>query len=177
MTLHDWCSKAASLEGALSGAVDPAPVEDRSGVLNHVGDTLGSALLAVGEPKLILGAASSAPDTDFAVEPVEITLGGQPSVMSHGIVHASRHHGYDSGRSVVPDGAEPFKTVVAPVAVLLGAGSRIRVDVPSYDLPSLHRNQQYRQAVLVRRPVEHAAPDGQSTTPTGGRAGPAHPRV
>jgi putative CocE/NonD family hydrolase len=140
MSQDDWRAKAAGLDDSLSIAADQSSLRNRQDILVYVSEPLAADLLVVGDPELVLWAASTAPDTDFAAKLVEVRPNGAVNLISHGIIRARYRHGYDSERFLDRDEPEEFVIRMAPVAILIGRGSQIRVDVTSSDFPNFDRN-------------------------------------
>jgi uncharacterized protein len=140
MSQDDWRAKAAGLDDALSVATDQAPLRNRRDMLVYVSEPLDSDVLVVGDPILTLWAASSAPDTDFAAKLIEARSDGAENVISHGILRAAYRRGYEAETPLVPGEPEELVIGLAPVAILMGRGSRIRLDVTSSDFPNFDRN-------------------------------------
>jgi putative CocE/NonD family hydrolase len=130
MSLDDWRSRA----------VDHAPHDVRSDVLRYVSEPLKDDVLVIGEPELILWAASSARDTDFVVRLIELRFDGTAVGLSRAIVRARYRQGY--GREVLlePGKPERFLMELSPIGVLLQSGTRLRLDITSSDFPNFDRN-------------------------------------
>ena len=140
MSQDDWRAKAAGLDDSLSIATDQAALRDRQDILVYVGEPLTSHTLIVGDPVVTLWVASTAPDTDFAAKLIEVRGDGTTNLISQGMVRASFRHGYDSAVALEPGEPEELEIPLAPVAVLMHKGSRIRLDVTSSDFPNFDRN-------------------------------------
>jgi hypothetical protein len=140
MSLEDWRAKAAGLDDSLSMAVDQTPLRDRRDILVYVGEVLEKDFLVVGDPEVILWAASTAPDTDFTAKLIEVKPDGAAIMLSQGIIRARYRRGYD--REVFLDHDEPEEFVIrlGPIAILMQTGSQIRVDITSSDFPNFDRN-------------------------------------
>ena len=129
-----------SLDTWRSRAVDQAPNDCRRDVLRYVTGPLSSDVLVIGEPELVLWAASTAPDTDFVARLIELRLDGTSVALSRAVVRARYREGYD--RELLLETGEPvrFHMTLSPIAVLLGAGTRLRLDLTSSDFPNFDRN-------------------------------------
>ena len=94
----------------------------------------------MGDPEVILWAASTAPDTDFTAKLIEVKPDGAAIMLSQGIIRARYRRGYD--REVFLDHDEPEEFVIrlGPIAILMQTGSQIRVDITSSDFPNFDRN-------------------------------------
>jgi uncharacterized protein len=89
---------------------------------------------------VILWAASSAPDTDFTAKLLEVRPDGVANPLSEGIARARYRHGFDTETFLEPGEPDEFVIKLAPVAILMQQGSRIRLDVTSSDFPNFDRN-------------------------------------
>jgi uncharacterized protein len=129
-----------SLDTWRSRAVDHAPHDVRSDVLRFVTEPLGEDALVIGEPELVLWAASTAPDTDFVVRLLELREDGSAIALARAVVRARYREGYE--REVFLEPGEPtrFNLRLSPIGVLLQAGTRLRLDVTSSDFPNFDRN-------------------------------------
>ncbi len=137
-----------SLGGALlfgGGAADQRPVEERADVLCYTGDPLVAALDAVGPVRVVLHAASSAPDTDFTAKLVDVEPGGRATFVCDGIVRARWRAG----------GAEPSwleHDTPIELEIDLGAtchrfrpGHSLRLEISSSSFPRFDRNPNTQQ--------------------------------
>jgi hypothetical protein len=134
MSQDDWRAKTAGLDDSLSVAPDQSPLDDRPDVLVYVSEPLVSDLLIVGNPRVLLWAASSAPDTDFVAKLLEARPGGDVNALSAGITRARYRRGFDT------EALLEFVIDLAPVAILMQRDSRLRLDVTSSDFPNFDRN-------------------------------------
>ena len=140
MSQDDWRAKTAGLDDSRSVAADQSPLRDRRDILVYVSEPLVSNVLIVGNPELILWAASSASDTDFTAKLLEVRPDGVANPLAEGIVRARYRHGFDTETFLEPDVPQEFVIRLAPVAILMQPDSRIRLDVTSSDFPNFDRN-------------------------------------
>src|SRR6202000_3507682 len=78
---YDPRDPVMSLDTWRSRAVDQAPHDGRADVLRYVADPLRGDVLVIGEPELVLYAASSARDTDFVARLIEVRRDGTTVVL------------------------------------------------------------------------------------------------
>lgn len=140
-------SRGGALLGGAGGARDQRGVEKRSDVLTYTSARLDRDLDIAGEVKLVLHAASSAVDTDFAAVLVDAAPGGGALNISQGIARA-RWRGLSSREtepSWLPPG-EPQRMEIdlGPAAWRLGSGHRLRLQISSSDFPRFDRNPNAR---------------------------------
>ena len=130
MSLDTWRSKA----------VDHAPHSERKDILRYVTGVLAEDVLVIGEPELVLWAASDARDTDFVVRLIECRTDGTAVSLARAVVRARYREGYDRESLLEPGEPVRLHLTLSPVAVQLRAGTRLQLDVTSSDFPNFDRN-------------------------------------
>ena len=117
-----------------------------------------------GPVKVVLWAASSAPDTDFVAKLIDVRPDGFARELSHGIVRARYRDSFESPSLLEPHRPCEFRIAVNPTSNLFRPGHRIRLDITSSDFPNFDRNHNtggddYREARLrtARQRIFHDA--------------------
>ena len=97
-------------------------------------------LEVTGPIEVILYAASSARDTDFAIKLVDVFPDGYAQNLADGILRARYRHGYDRTELLEPGEVAEYRIKLAAISNLFKAGHRIRLDVTSSNFPRFSRN-------------------------------------
>ena len=122
------------------GPADQGAAERWNGMLVYTSPPLERDLLLVGDARVVLHAASSAVDTDWAVRLCIVNPDGQSTNVQEGIVRARYRHGTDHAELLTPHAVEAYEIPLGPVGILVREGWRIRLDVTSSDFPLFDRN-------------------------------------
>ena len=93
-----------------------------------------------GPVKLVLYAASSAPDTDFTAKLVDVHPEGKAYNLCEGIIRARYRRGRDQPALLEPGQARQFDIDLWVTSNLFRAGHRIRAEVSSSNFPRFDRN-------------------------------------
>lgn len=122
------CEPAATM-----GPADQSRQETRNDLLVYDSEVLSKDLLVIGEPRVLLFAATDVPSVDFVVRLVDVAPCG-------------RAIGITDGNVRLPAGADrevnSLDIALAPTAMQFAAGHRIRLEVASSSFPVLDRNPQ-----------------------------------
>ena len=94
----------------------------------------------VGNPEVVLYAATSAADTDFFVRLVDEDPGGPAMDVAYGMVRARHRHSLAEENFITPEAVTEYRIRMTPTACRFLAGHRIRVEVTSSDFPNHDRN-------------------------------------
>jgi len=129
-----------NLIGATVGPYDQTKVEERQDVLVYSTAPLEQELEVTGPVKLILHAASSAPDTDFTAKLVDVHPDGRAYNLCDGIVRARYRHGLDKPALLEAGKPEQFEIDLWVTSNLFLRGHRIRLEVSSSNFPRFDRN-------------------------------------
>jgi uncharacterized protein len=122
------------------GARDQRPVEARADVLVYTSAVLEGDLEVTGAVRLVLHAASSAPDTDWTAKLVDVHPDGLALSVTDGILRARYRDGLDRERLLEPGRAEEYVVAVGSTSMVFRAGHRIRLEVASSNFPRFDRN-------------------------------------
>ncbi len=118
-----------------------APLDGRRDVLVYQTPPLDQAIQVTGPVKLILWAASDAPDTDFTAKLIDVHPDGMAVNLTYGVLRCHDRDGYATKAPPLRPGQAYELTVpLNPTGVLFGKGHRIRLDVSSSDFPNFDRN-------------------------------------
>ncbi len=123
-----------------AGIFDQRKVEAREDVLVYTSSALDAPLEIAGPVRLVLHAASSAPDTDIYARLVDVAPDGYAANVCDGIIRA-RFRTSDREPSPLEPGA-PFELTVdmLETANVFRAGHRVRLEVTSSCFPKFDRN-------------------------------------
>jgi uncharacterized protein len=100
---------------------------------------------AVGYPRAVLYASSSAPDTDFFARLIDVHPGGEARDLCNGLVRARFRKSLRRPTFLKPGEVVEFPITLGPVAIRFKKGHSIRVDITSSDFPSYDRNHNTRK--------------------------------
>lgn len=123
-----------------SGAFDQREVERRDDVLVYTTPPLEEDLVVVGQVRVELWAASSAPDTDFTAKLVDVHLDGYAHNVSEGIIRARYRHSNEELSWITPGAVHDYAIDLGYTATVFRKGHRIRLEVSSSNFPHFDRN-------------------------------------
>jgi putative CocE/NonD family hydrolase len=126
--------------GANSGPRDQRAVEARPDLLAYTSAPLEQPVEVTGPLKVVLYAATSAPDTDFVARLCDVHPDGASRILAEGILRARFREGYEKPLPVVPGRAYAYEIDLVATSNLYLPGHRIRVDVTSSSFPRFDRN-------------------------------------
>lgn len=129
-----------NLVGAKAGPYDQTAVEEREDVLVYSTPPLPEDVEVTGPVKLILHAASSAPDTDFTAKLVDVHPDGKSFNLCDGIIRARYRNGLAKETLLEAGKAEQFEIDLWVTSNLFKRGHRIRLEVSSSNFPRFDRN-------------------------------------
>lgn len=130
---------AAVLPGGL-GPRDQRVVLYRDDVLCYYSEPLTEPLEVTGELRMILYAASSAPDTDFTVKLMDVRPDGNARLISDGIVRARYRNGFGNSEPLTPGQIERYEIDLWFTSNEFQPGHRIAVAISSSNFPRFNRN-------------------------------------
>lgn len=154
------------------GPVDQSPILGRDDVLVFTSDALPADLEIVGPVSATLFASTSATDTDWVVKLCEVLPDGRTLNVCDGILRARFRAGDWSAPEPVPPGAVlRYEVDLWATAVVVPAGSRLRVIVTSSDFPRYDRNPNTGavgvRATRVERAVQRLSLDAARASHVG----------
>ena len=129
-----------NLVGAKAGPYDQSEVEKRNDVLVYTGTALAEDLEVTGPVKMVLYAASTAPDTDFTAKLVDVHPDGRAFNLCDGIIRARCRKGGNAAEPLVPGAVEQYAIDLWVTSNLFKAGHSVRVEVSSSNFPRFDRN-------------------------------------
>jgi putative CocE/NonD family hydrolase len=122
---------------ALSGPFDHAAMELGNNLLVYTSKPVASELAVLGQPRILLFAATSAPHADFAAKLVRVTASGRADFLCIGIARSSwlfRATGYAA------DQVHAWEFTLEPISFVLAPGERLRLEIASSAFPLYDRN-------------------------------------
>lgn len=125
---------------SLGGAWDQRPVEEREDVLVYTSPPLEKAREVTGRVKLVLHAASTAPDTDFTAKLVDVAPCGYARNLTDGIIRARFRQSMSEPSLIAPGEVVEYEIDLWSTSNLFKEGHRIRIEVSSSNFPRFDRN-------------------------------------
>jgi putative CocE/NonD family hydrolase len=127
------------------GGVVPGPknqiyVEQRNDVLCYTTSELTEGVEVTGWVKLHLYAATSAKDTDFTAQLIDVHPDGRAYNMADGVIRARYRKSIFSPELVTPGEVDEYTISLGVTSHLFKKGHRIRVDISSSNFPAWDRN-------------------------------------
>ena len=113
------------------GAFDQSEIEDRSDVLVFTGPPLTADLDVVGNVRVRLFAASSAPDTDFTAKLIDLYPDGRAMNLCDGIIRARFHRSRTTPELLTPGEVGVYDIDCWDIANTFKAGHRVRLEITS----------------------------------------------
>lgn len=136
------------------GPADQQEIEARPDVLVYSSEILKKPVLVIGQVRVQLYAASSAPDTDFTAKLVDVFPDGHALIVSEGILRTRYREGVDTEVLMRPGNIYSLPIEVGPVAVRFHEGHRIRLAISSSNAPRYDVNPNTgREIATERNPV------------------------
>ncbi len=129
-----------NIVGATAGPEDQTKVEKRADVLVYSTAPLEQDVEVTGPVKLILWAASSAPDTDFTGKLIDVHPDGKAYNLCEGIQRARYRQGLDKPALLEVGKPARFEVDMWVTSNLFKKGHRIRLEVASSNFPRFDRN-------------------------------------
>ena len=128
------------LFGDKFGAQDQREIEKRDDVLIFTSQKLSEALEVTGPVKVVLYAASSAPDTDWTAKLVDVYPDGRAFNLCDGIIRARYRDSAKEPTLIEPGKIYRYEVDLWVTSNVFLAGHRIRVEISSSNFPRLDRN-------------------------------------
>jgi putative CocE/NonD family hydrolase len=122
------------------GPRDQRPAEWRPDVLVYTTPPLEADVEVVGPIKVVLWAASTAPDTDFTAKLVDVAPAGYAMNVAQGIIRARFRDAWDRPTLLEPGRVYRYEIDCWSSANCFRAGHRIRVELSSSNFPQFDRN-------------------------------------
>ncbi len=122
------------------GPRDQRPIEGRRDVLAYTSDVLDREIEVTGPVKVVLHAASDAPDTDFVAKLIDVYPDGRAYNMAEGIVRSRYRESLSRPRPLEPGTIYALEIDLVGTSNCFLPGHRIRVDITSSHFPQFDRN-------------------------------------
>lgn len=122
------------------GSCDQRPIEARPDVLVYTTAPLDRDVEVTGPVRLVLHAASSAPDTDWTAKLVDVLPDGRALGVTDGILRARYRDGLDRERLLAPGRPVRFVVEAGSTSMVFRRGHRLRLEVSSSNFPRFDRN-------------------------------------
>lgn len=122
------------------GVADQREVEHRQDVLVYTGEPLEQPLEVTGPLKVVLYAASSAPDTDFTAKLVDVRPDGYAQNIADGILRARYRESRTKPKPLSPGEPTEFCIDLWATSHVFLPGHRLRVEISSSNFPRFDRN-------------------------------------
>jgi putative CocE/NonD family hydrolase len=124
-----------------AGAVDQRANETRPDVLVFTGAPLAEDLEVTGPIRMVLYAASSAPDTDFTAKLIDVYPDGTAYNLTEGIIRARfRKSVWEDPELLVPGRIYEYTLDLHPTSNVFLSGHSVRVHLTSSNFPLWDRN-------------------------------------
>jgi putative CocE/NonD family hydrolase len=151
------------------GGVVPGPkiqfwVEQRNDVLSYTTAELAEEVEVTGELVMHLFAATSAKDTDFTAQLIDVHPDGKSYNMADGVIRARYRDSIFSPELVTPGEINEYEIHMGVTSHLFKKGHRIRIDISSSNFPAWDRNMntgnpigEDTEAVTATQTIYHSA--------------------
>jgi uncharacterized protein len=115
-------------------------IEARQDTLVYTSDPLAGDLEIIGNLRMLLHAASDAPDTDFVARLIDVYPDGRAFAFADGILRARYREGTSHPSFLVPGRTYALSVDLSGTAILLPKGHKLRVEITSSAFPEFDRN-------------------------------------
>jgi uncharacterized protein len=136
----DYTYNPADPTPAAGGASDVHLIEARSDTLVYTSDPLAGDLEVIGPLRVMLHAASDAPDTDFVARLVDVYPDGRALAIADGILRARYREGTSHPSFLEPGTTYMLSIDLTGTAMLFAKGHKLRVHLTSSAFPAFDRN-------------------------------------
>jgi putative CocE/NonD family hydrolase len=122
-----------------AGPSDQSPLAARDDVLVYSSAPLDAPLEVTGPLRLVLHAATSAPDTDFVGKLCDVDPDGFARILAEGVLRARYREGFERPLAVEPGAAHEYRIDLVATSNVFRPGHRIQLLVTSSSFPRLDR--------------------------------------
>ncbi|MSP12887.1 MAG: CocE/NonD family hydrolase [Chloroflexi bacterium] len=122
------------------GPYDQRAMEMRSDVLCYTSAPLAQDMEVTGPIKMVLYAASDAPDTDWTAKLVEVSPTGYAKNLCDGIIRARYRESFSDPSLLEPQRVYRYEIDMAVTGNVFRKGHAIRVEISSSNFPRFDRN-------------------------------------
>ena len=123
-----------------AGAIEQTAAETREDVLVYTSAPVASRLEVTGQVKLVIWAASTAPNTDWAATMSVVEPGEASYNVCEGILRASFRESLEAPSNIEPDRAYEYTMDLGPTSIAFQPGQSIRLRIASSNFPAFSRN-------------------------------------
>ncbi len=123
-----------------TGPRDQTKAERRQDVLVFTSEALAQDIEVTGPVKVVLHAASTAPDTDWTAKLVDVHPNGHPYNLCDGIIRARYRESLDQPTLIEPGKVYRYEIDLWVTSNVFLAGHKIRVEISSSNFPRFDRN-------------------------------------
>jgi uncharacterized protein len=124
---------------------DQRTTHQRWDVLVYTGEVLSENLRIAGTAEFTLYAATSAPDTDWAIKLLDIHPDGKQMLVSMGVLRAKFHKSWDAPEWIESDRVMSYKILLRPTCHSFLAGHQVGVAIASAAFPLIERHSNTKQ--------------------------------
>lgn len=142
---------------------DRSAIECRQDVLVYSTPPLEDEVEVTGTVQATLYAASSAPDTDFVINLIDVYPDGHTQYLCNGLIRASYRDGSGERKLIEPGQVYEYRFDLRPTSNCFRKGHRIRIEVTSSDMDRYARNQNVADApgttanvAIARQTIHHS---------------------
>ncbi|HBI83938.1 MAG TPA: hypothetical protein DDY24_09455 [Alcaligenaceae bacterium] len=125
---------------------DRQTIEARDDVLVYTTAVLQDDMEVTGIIEATLYAASSAPDTDFMVNLIDVYPDGHTQFLTHGVMRVTYREGLHERKLIEPGRIYKYEFKLQPIGVKFQKGHRMRVEITSSEMDKYARNQNVADA-------------------------------
>ena len=125
---------------AAGGGSNVERIEARSDTLVYTSGPLDGDLETIGTLRVVLNAASDAPDTDFVARLIDVYPDGRALAIADGILRARYREGTSHPRLLEPGKTYALAIDLTGTAMVFARGHRLRVHLTSSAFPAFDRN-------------------------------------
>ena len=122
------------------GPMDQRPVERRPDVLVFSTPQLGEDLEVIGPVRVVLYAATSAPDTDFTAKLVDVFPDGEARNLTDGILRLRYRDSLEKPQLATPGQIYELNIDAGVTSNVFLKGHRVRLEISSSNFPRFDRN-------------------------------------
>lgn len=160
-------TRGGCVSGRGAGPADARDVQSRADVLCYTTPPREAPIDLVGPVRVVLIAASSAPDTDFSARLTCVTTDGAAIHVCDGIARARWRDGGAEPVWLEPERPTRFEIDLGSAVRRVERGERLRLEISSSNFPRFDRHPNTRDAPGA---AELSAPAQQTVFHDGGRA-------
>jgi predicted acyl esterase len=125
---------------------DRSAIECRDDVLVYSTPVLEHDIEVTGTTVAVLHAASTAPDTDFIINLIDVYPDGHTQYICNGVMRVTYRDGLSERKLIEPGRIYEYRFALRPTCTCFQKGHRIRIEVTSSDMDRYARNQNVADA-------------------------------